>query len=181
MNGVINMNVGNGAGVQQMTLAGPPPGSIGGTIGVMQTSTMTQTGALGQTGMTGDAPMVVKKRGGKWIWFRGSSSLRRPDRSSFHTVVTLNGHVSVLVVHVKKLRSHHELVMGANYLSQTGDGVPDPTPSPRSFAIPMEAQNYPGKSLSLQQLIFALNEELKRDESSSPYVRSPWPRLQVVC
>ena len=63
MNGVINMNVGNGAGVQQMALAGPPP-SVGGTIGVMQTSTMTQTGALGQTGVTGDAPIVVKKRGG---------------------------------------------------------------------------------------------------------------------
>jgi len=62
MNGVINMNVGNGAGVQQMTLAGPPPGSVGGTIGVMQTSTMTQ--AVGQVATTGDVPIVVKKRGG---------------------------------------------------------------------------------------------------------------------
>ena len=64
MNGVINMNIGSGAGVQQMTVAGSQPGNVGGTIGVMQTSTMTQAGAPGQTGIIDYAPAVVKKRGG---------------------------------------------------------------------------------------------------------------------
>ena len=64
MNGVITMNVGNGAGVEQMTVAGSQPGNVGGTIIVMQTSTMNQTGIPGQAGTTGDAPVVMKKRGG---------------------------------------------------------------------------------------------------------------------
>lgn len=64
MNGVINMNVGTGGGVQQMTVAGSQPGNVGGTIGVMQASTMTQTGTPGQTGTTGEVPIVMKKRGG---------------------------------------------------------------------------------------------------------------------
>lgn len=64
MNGVINMNVGNGGAVQQMTVAGSQPVNVGGTIGVMQASTMTQTGKPGQAGTTGEAPVVVKKRGG---------------------------------------------------------------------------------------------------------------------
>ena len=34
----------------------------------------------------------------------------------------------------------------------------------------MDAQSYPGKGLSLSQLIFALNEELKRTAHSTPYV-----------
>jgi hypothetical protein len=33
MNGVINMNVGNGTSVQQMTVTGSQPGNVGGTIG----------------------------------------------------------------------------------------------------------------------------------------------------
>lgn len=64
MNGVINMNVGNGGAVQQMTVAGSQPVNVGGTIGVMQASTMTPTGTPGQVGTTGEAPVVVKKRGG---------------------------------------------------------------------------------------------------------------------
>ena len=64
MNGIIDMNVGNGGGVQQMTVVSSQPGNVGGTIGVMQTSTMTQAGIAGQTSTTNDAPIVVKKRGG---------------------------------------------------------------------------------------------------------------------
>lgn len=64
MNGVINMNVGGGTSVQQMTVTGSQPGNVGGTMVVMQTSTMTQAGTLGQGGTTGDGPVVMKKRGG---------------------------------------------------------------------------------------------------------------------
>lgn len=71
MNGVINMNVGSGGGVQQMTVAASHPGNVGGTIGVMQTSTMTQTGTLGQTGITGEGQTIVKKRGGPGRGKRG--------------------------------------------------------------------------------------------------------------
>ena len=49
------------------------------------------------------------------------------------------------------------------------------TPKP-SFApsVPsMNAHTYPGKGLSLSQLFFALNEELKRVASSSAYVAIP--------
>jgi len=75
MNGVINMNIGNGGGVQQMTVAGSQPGNVGGTIGVMQTSTMTQVGAPGQAGTPGDAPVVVKKRGGPGRGKKGKMDL----------------------------------------------------------------------------------------------------------
>ena len=75
MNGVINMNVGNGAGVEQMTVAGSQPGNVGGTISVMQTSTMTQTGIPGQAGTTGDAPVVMKKRGGPGRGKKGKMDL----------------------------------------------------------------------------------------------------------
>ena len=75
MNGVINMNVGNGTSVQQMTVAGSQPGHVGGTIGVMQTSTMTQAGAPGQTGTAGDAPVVMKKRGGPGRGKKGKMDL----------------------------------------------------------------------------------------------------------
>lgn len=75
MNGVINMNVGTGTSVQQMTVAGSQPGNVGGTIGVMQASTMTQAGAPGQTGTTGDAPVVVKKRGGPGRGKKGKMDL----------------------------------------------------------------------------------------------------------
>lgn len=64
MNGVINMNVGGGTSVQQMTVTGSQPGNVGGTMVVMQTSTMTQAGTSGQSGTTGDGPVVMKKRGG---------------------------------------------------------------------------------------------------------------------
>ena len=64
MNGVINMNVGGGTSVQQMTVTGSQPGNVGGTMVVMQTSTMTQAGTPGQGGTTGDGPVVMKKRGG---------------------------------------------------------------------------------------------------------------------
>jgi hypothetical protein len=74
MNGVINMNVGNGGSVQQMTVAGSQPGNVGGTIGVMQASTMTQAGTPGQTG-TGEAPIVVKKRGGPGRGKKGKMDL----------------------------------------------------------------------------------------------------------
>ena len=73
MNGVINMNIGNG--VQQMTVAGSQPGNVGGTIGVMQTSTMTQVGVPGQVGTPGDAPVVVKKRGGPGRGKKGKMDL----------------------------------------------------------------------------------------------------------
>ncbi|KAF9783848.1 hypothetical protein BJ322DRAFT_1007972 [Thelephora terrestris] len=76
MNGVINMNVGTGGGIQQMTVAGSQPGSIGGTIGVMQASTMTQTGAPGQTSTTGEAQTVpMKKRGGPGRGKKGKMDL----------------------------------------------------------------------------------------------------------
>jgi hypothetical protein len=71
MNGVINMNVGNGGSVQQMTV-GPQPGNVGGTIGVMQASTMSQAGTSGHT--PGDAPVVVKKRGGPGRGKKGKMS-----------------------------------------------------------------------------------------------------------
>jgi hypothetical protein len=71
MNGVINMNVGNGGGVQQMAV-GPQPGNVGGTIGVMQASTMSQAGVSGHT--PGDAPVVVKKRGGPGRGKKGKMS-----------------------------------------------------------------------------------------------------------
>jgi len=58
------MNVGTGGGAQQMAIAGSQPGNVGGTIGVMQTSTMGQAGTPGQAGAPGEAPAVVKKRGG---------------------------------------------------------------------------------------------------------------------
>jgi hypothetical protein len=74
MNGVINMNIGNGGGVQQMTVAGSQPGDVGGTIGVMQASTMSQAGIPGQVGMPGDAPVVVKKRGGPGRGKKGKMS-----------------------------------------------------------------------------------------------------------
>ena len=73
MNGVISMNVGTGGGVQQMTVAGSQPGNVGGTIGVMQASTMTQAGAPGQVGAPGEAP-VVKKRGGPGRGKKGKMS-----------------------------------------------------------------------------------------------------------
>jgi len=41
--------------------AGSQPGDVGGTIGMMQMSTMAQAGILGQTGTTGDASVVVKQ------------------------------------------------------------------------------------------------------------------------
>jgi hypothetical protein len=75
MNGVINMNVGNGGGVPQMTVAASQPGNVGGTIGVMQTSTMTQAGTPGQTGTTGEAHLVVKKRGGPGRGKKGKMDL----------------------------------------------------------------------------------------------------------
>ena len=64
MNGVISMSVGNGGTLQQITMTGSQPGNVGGTIGVMQASTMGQTGTPGQVGTPGEAPVVVKKRGG---------------------------------------------------------------------------------------------------------------------
>ena len=39
----------------------------------------------------------------------------------------------------------------------------------------MDTEAYPGKGLSLSQLVFALNEELKRKECFSSRVRSQWP------
>lgn len=75
MNGVINMNVGSGGGVQQMTVVASQPGNVGGTISVMQTSTMTQTGTPGQTGTTGEAQIVVKKRGGPGRGKKGKMDL----------------------------------------------------------------------------------------------------------
>lgn len=75
MNGVINMNVGNGTTIQQMTVAGSQLGNVGGTIGVMQTSTMTQAGTPGQTGTTGDAPVVMRKRGGPGRGKKGKMDL----------------------------------------------------------------------------------------------------------
>ena len=75
MNGVINMNVGNGGGVQQITLAGSQPGNVGGTIGVMQTSTMNQAGTHGQVGTQGEVPVVPpKKRGGPGRGKKGKMS-----------------------------------------------------------------------------------------------------------
>jgi hypothetical protein len=75
MNGVINMNVGGGGGVQQMTVTGSQAGNVGGTIGVMQTSTMTQSGIPGQADTTGDAPIVPKKRGGPGRGKKGKMDL----------------------------------------------------------------------------------------------------------
>jgi len=74
MNGVINMNVGAGASVQQMTVAASQPGSVGGTIGVMQTSTMAQAGAVGQAGAPGEVP-APKKRGGPGRGKKGKMDL----------------------------------------------------------------------------------------------------------
>lgn len=74
MNGVISMNVGNSGGLQQMAIAGSQPGNVGGTIGVMQASTMTQTGTPGQVGAPGDAPVVPKKRGGPGRGKKGKMS-----------------------------------------------------------------------------------------------------------
>lgn len=73
MNGVINMNVGNGGVVQQMNVAASQPGNVGGTIGVMQASTMTQAGCS-QTGTTGEA-QIVKKRGGPGRGKKGKMDL----------------------------------------------------------------------------------------------------------
>jgi transcriptional activator SPT7 len=66
MNGVINMNFGNGTSVQRTTVAGSQPGNVGGTIGVMQTwtSTMTQVGTPGQAGARGGALVLMKRIGG---------------------------------------------------------------------------------------------------------------------
>ena len=75
MNGVINMNVGGGGGVQQMTVAASQPGNVGGTIGVMQASTMTQAGTPGQPGAASEAQIVVKKRGGPGRGKKGKMDL----------------------------------------------------------------------------------------------------------
>ena len=75
MNGVININVVNGGGVQHMTVAASQPGNVGGTIGVMQASTMTQAGTPGQIGTTGEAQIVVKKRGGPGRGKKGKMDL----------------------------------------------------------------------------------------------------------
>ena len=72
MNGVINMNVGNSGGIQQMTVSGPQPGNVGGTIGVMQASTMGQAGTPGHA--PGEAPVVAKKRGGPGRGKKGKMS-----------------------------------------------------------------------------------------------------------
>ena len=72
MNTVINMNVGNGGSVQQMTVAGSQPGNVGGTISVMQTSTMTQAGT---PGTTTEVPIVAKKRGGPGRGKKGKMDL----------------------------------------------------------------------------------------------------------
>ena len=74
MNGVITMSVGNGGGIQQMTVAGSQPGNVGGTIGLMQASTMSQAGAPGQIGTPGEAPVVPKKRGGPGRGKKGKMS-----------------------------------------------------------------------------------------------------------
>ena len=74
MNGVISMSVGNGGTLQQITIPGSQPGSVGGTIGVMQASTMGQTGTPGQAGTPGEAPVVVKKRGGPGRGKKGKMS-----------------------------------------------------------------------------------------------------------
>ena len=58
-----------------MTVAGSRPGNVGGILGVMQTSIVTQARAPGQTGSTGDAPVVVKKRGGPWRGKKGKVDL----------------------------------------------------------------------------------------------------------
>ena len=74
MNGVISMSVGNGGTLQQITIPGSQPGNVGGTIGVMQASTMGQTGTPGQTVTPGEAPVVVKKRGGPGRGKKGKMS-----------------------------------------------------------------------------------------------------------
>jgi hypothetical protein len=50
----------------------------------------------------------------------------------------------------------------------------------RSFIFPvlsMDAHTYPGRGLSIQQLVFALNEELKRVAHPPSYVATNHPRL----
>ena len=49
---------------------------------------------------------------------------------------------------------------------RASQGKPGLSPSTSS----MDIHNYPGRGLSLSQLIFALNEELKRVAYSPPYV-----------
>ena len=57
-----------------------------------------------------------------------------------------------------------------------GPGAPiDSRPAP-TYIAPMSTQDYPGKGLSLSQLIFALNEELKLTAYSSSYVAKVHPR-----
>ena len=46
----------------------------------------------------------------------------------------------------------------------------DPTQSPSLFCSPTKTGNHPGHDLSLSQLIFALNQELKRTAYSPSYV-----------
>jgi hypothetical protein len=55
-----------------------------------------------------------------------------------------------------------------------------PPSLPQSFIFPvlsMDAHTYPGRGLSLQQLVFALNQELKRVAYSPSYVSTSHPRL----
>ena len=47
-------------------------------------------------------------------------------------------------------------------LSETTSDRPDLTAPSTPFISPMNSQTYPGQGLSISQLLFALNEELKR-------------------
>jgi len=62
-----------------------------------------------------------------------------------------------------------------------GSDIPPTVPasSPTLSVSFMDAKPYPGRGFSLSQLVFALNEELKRTAYSPSCVTPPWPCPRV--
>ena len=113
---------------------------------------------------------------------------------SFHTIVTHEEwtYWYALAVCMRQLdpksytSPERQWTLSTNRLHSLAQSLPqmkgdaqDSAFSPTSFAIPVDTQTYPGKGLSLSQLAFALNQELKRTAYSPSCVNSPRPHPQA--